>query len=48
MAPKPQEDRMIYLIDPREISNARCKNVCAIVVNPCPKDLQHPLYGIPT
>jgi len=39
---------MIYLIDPKSVRcQGRCKPVCQIVVNPCPLDLQHPLYGIP-
>jgi hypothetical protein len=40
---------MVYLIDPKTVKcQGRCKPVCQIYAVPCPLDIAHPLYGIPT
>jgi len=36
---------MFFLIEPNTV-NKPCPTFCGIYVNPCPKDLVHPLYGI--
>ncbi len=38
---------MIYLIDPKQAVPEKCPLYCSVYKDPCPLDLQHPLYGIP-